>query len=138
MAAGKPISKLDDDAFTRVRVILQNGIESRCALAACTDAHESRTAVAADGDDARGAPSSADDGELVDRRRRFAAETIGYEQVAIEVTSSVAQNAIGIMQVLADPRTTIPQCLDAALATEPIDNAARELLIQLGGEMGAG
>lgn len=25
--AGKPISKLDDDAFTRVRVILMNGIE---------------------------------------------------------------------------------------------------------------
>ena len=24
---GKPISKLDDDAFTRVRVILMNGIE---------------------------------------------------------------------------------------------------------------
>src|SRR4051812_41233441 len=26
--AGKPTSKLDDDAFTRVRVILMNGIES--------------------------------------------------------------------------------------------------------------
>jgi hypothetical protein len=25
--AGKPISKLDDDAFTRVRIILMNGIE---------------------------------------------------------------------------------------------------------------
>ncbi|HEX7648810.1 MAG TPA: hypothetical protein VF450_15505, partial [Noviherbaspirillum sp.] len=25
---GKPISKLDDDAFTRVRVILMNGIET--------------------------------------------------------------------------------------------------------------
>src|SRR5690606_35102486 len=25
---GKPISKLDDDAFTRVRVILMNGMES--------------------------------------------------------------------------------------------------------------
>ena len=24
---GKPISKLDDDAFTRIRVILQNGVE---------------------------------------------------------------------------------------------------------------
>lgn len=24
---GKPISKLDDDAFTRVRVILMNGVE---------------------------------------------------------------------------------------------------------------
>ena len=24
---GKPISKLDDDAFTRVRIILMNGIE---------------------------------------------------------------------------------------------------------------
>jgi hypothetical protein len=26
--AGKPLSKLDDDAFTRVRVILMNGVES--------------------------------------------------------------------------------------------------------------
>jgi hypothetical protein len=26
--AGKPISKLDDDAFTRVRIILMNGIET--------------------------------------------------------------------------------------------------------------
>src|SRR3954462_1822763 len=26
--AGKPISKLDDDAFTRVRIILMNGIEN--------------------------------------------------------------------------------------------------------------
>jgi hypothetical protein len=26
--AGKPISKLDDDAFTRVRVILMNGLEA--------------------------------------------------------------------------------------------------------------
>ena len=25
--AGKPISKLDDDAFTRIRVILMNGVE---------------------------------------------------------------------------------------------------------------
>jgi hypothetical protein len=25
--AGKPISKLDDDAFTRVRIILMNGVE---------------------------------------------------------------------------------------------------------------
>src|SRR5205085_11813400 len=25
--AGKPISKLDDDAFTRVRIILMNGLE---------------------------------------------------------------------------------------------------------------
>ena len=24
---GKPISKLDDDAFTRVRIILMNGVE---------------------------------------------------------------------------------------------------------------
>ena len=26
--AGKPISKLDDDAFTRVRIILMNGVET--------------------------------------------------------------------------------------------------------------
>ena len=31
----RPYSKLDDDAFTRVRVILMNGISGRCGSHAC-------------------------------------------------------------------------------------------------------
>jgi hypothetical protein len=90
--AGKPISKLDDDAFTRVRVILMNGIEldalrfqqvllrmhgkAREALAQLTRIeHHQATAV--------NWLLSADHSPLE--------TTIAYEQVAIEVTASVAQ-----------------------------------------------
>ena len=38
---------------------------------------------------------------------------------------------MGIVQVLTDPRTTIPQCLSALLTAELTDNARSELLIQL-------
>ena len=88
----KPISKLDDDAFTRVRVILMNGIESdalrlkhimsrfnrdlRLPLAEIrrTEQHQ-QTMV----------------NWLLGADHSPLEITIGYEQVAIEVTSSVAQ-----------------------------------------------
>ncbi|MFL6691322.1 MAG: hypothetical protein ACJ8GO_00020 [Ramlibacter sp.] len=90
--AGKPISKLDDDAFTRVRVILMNGIEldalrveqvllrmqreARPQLAQLSRVeHHQATAV--------NWLLSADHSPLE--------TTIAYEQVAIEVTASVAQ-----------------------------------------------
>jgi hypothetical protein len=90
--AGKPISKLDDDAFTRVRVILMNGIEldalrieqvllrmqrvARPQLAQLSriEQHQA-TAI--------NWLLSADHSPLE--------TTIAYEQVAIEVTASVAQ-----------------------------------------------
>lgn len=88
----KPMSKLDDDAFTRVRVILMNGIESdairlkhiisrfnydlRLPLAEIrrTEQHQ-QTMV----------------NWLLGADHSPLETTIGYEQVAIEVTSSVAQ-----------------------------------------------
>jgi hypothetical protein len=90
--AGKPISKLDDDAFTRIRVILMNGIEldalrveqvllrmqreARPQLAQLSRVeHHQATAV--------NWLLSADHSPLE--------TTIAYEQVAIEVTASVAQ-----------------------------------------------
>lgn len=90
--AGQPLSKLDDDAFTRVRVILMNGIEldalrlqqvllrmqreARPLLAHLSRIeHHQATAV--------NWLLSADHSPLE--------TTIGYEQVAIEVTASVAQ-----------------------------------------------
>jgi hypothetical protein len=91
--AGKTYSKLNDDAFTRVRVILMNGIE--------TEALRFGHACARMNRDLR---------EPLARVRRVEQHqqtlvnwlnpadqspletTIGYEQVAIEVTASLAQN----------------------------------------------
>lgn len=44
--------------------------------------------------------------------------------------------AMGIMQVLNDPRSSIPQCVDAILIAELADSAAWELLIELATEAG--
>ncbi|MBX8562656.1 hypothetical protein K5D57_23315 [Pseudomonas cichorii] len=91
--AGKPISKLDDDAFTRVRVILVNGLESdalrlkhigarfhkelRLPLAQIRRVeHHQMTAV--------NWLLSADHSPLE--------TTVAYEQTAIEVTAAVARN----------------------------------------------
>jgi len=89
---GKPISKLDDDAFTRVRVILMNGIENdalRLKHIGARMNRELRLPLA-----------------QVRRVEHFQATmvnwllsadhspletTIAYEQVAIEVTAAVAQ-----------------------------------------------
>ena len=90
---GKPISKLDDDAFTRVRIILMNGLELdslrtkqvalRCqngtvrpALAELmrVEQHQATTI-----------------NWLIGSDHSPIETTIGYEQTAIEVTASVAQ-----------------------------------------------
>src|SRR3954470_22637540 len=89
---GKPISKLDDDAFTRVRIILMNGLELdslRTKQVAIRMNREARIALA----------------QLLRVEQHQATTinwllgadhppietTIGYEQTAIEVTASVAQ-----------------------------------------------
>jgi hypothetical protein len=89
---GKPISKLDDDAFTRVRIILMNGQEldslrtKQVALRMNRDArvelaqlmrveqHQATTI-----------------NWLIGADHSPIETTIGYEQTAIEVTASVAQ-----------------------------------------------
>jgi hypothetical protein len=89
---GKPISKLDDDAFTRVRIILMNGLELdslrtkqvaiRCNLKAReqlaqlmrVEQHQA-TAI----------------NWLIGPDHSPLETTIAYEQVAIEVTASIAQ-----------------------------------------------
>ncbi|MES2673407.1 MAG: hypothetical protein V4660_04170 [Pseudomonadota bacterium] len=88
----KPLSKLDDDAFTRVRVILMNGIEQqanrfqhmcgqfnrdlRLPLAEIRRVeHHQQTMV----------------NWLLGADHSPLETTIGYEQVAIEVTAAVAQ-----------------------------------------------
>ncbi|MCK9247254.1 MAG: hypothetical protein M0P11_09950 [Anaerolineaceae bacterium] len=91
--AGKPISKLDDDAFTRVRIILLNGIEQDALRLKHYGARFNRelqlplarirrveqhqmTAV----------------NWLISADHSPLETTIAYEQVATEVTASVAQN----------------------------------------------
>jgi len=90
--AGRPYSKLNDDAFTRVRVILMNGIESEAVRFSHACARMNRTLQ-----------------EPLARVRRVEQHqqtlvnwlnpadqspletTIGFEQVAIEVTAALAQ-----------------------------------------------
>jgi rubrerythrin len=92
--AGLPYSKLDADAFSRVRVILMNGIESEAlrfqhAMARSNDG-ELRRALA------RVRRSEQHQQTLVNwlnpADQSPLETTIGYEQVAIEVTAHLAQH----------------------------------------------
>jgi hypothetical protein len=90
--AGPPYSKLDDDAFTRVRVILMNGIESeavRFSHACARMNRELRVPLA------RVRRVEQHQQTLVNWLNpgdQSALETtIGYEQTAIEITAAVAQ-----------------------------------------------
>src|SRR5687767_13934757 len=90
--AGKPISKLDDDAFTRVRIILMNGIEcesSRFSHACARMNKELQLPLAL----VRRAEQHQQTmvNWLLPADQSPLETTIGYEQVAIEVTASLAQ-----------------------------------------------
>jgi hypothetical protein len=89
---GKPISKLDDDAFTRVRIILMNGVE--------LDALRTKQVALRMNRDARVPIAQLMRVEqhqattinwLLGADHSPIETTIGYEQTAIEVTASVAQ-----------------------------------------------
>lgn len=89
---GKPISKLDDDAFTRVRIILMNGIEAealRFGHIAARLSAELREPLAA--------VRRIEQHQQTLINRLLGADhspletTIGYEQVAIEVTAALAR-----------------------------------------------
>ncbi len=89
---GKPISKLDDDAFTRVRIILMNGIE--------TDALRFKHIAARMNRELRLSLAQIRRSEhhqqtmvnwLLGSDHSPLETTIAYEQVAIEVTASIAQ-----------------------------------------------
>jgi hypothetical protein len=90
--AGQPYSKLDDDAFTRVRVILMNGIEAEAvrfshAFARVSD--ELRAPLA------RVRRIDHHQGTLINwlnpPDQSVLETTLGYEQTAIEITAEVAQ-----------------------------------------------
>jgi rubrerythrin len=92
--AGLPYSKLDVDAFTRVRVILMNGIESEAVR------FQHAMARSKDGELRRASAfvrrSEQHQQTLVNwlnpADQSPTETTIGYEQVAVEVTSHIAMN----------------------------------------------
>jgi hypothetical protein len=91
--AGPPYSKLDADAFTRVRVILMNGIESEALRFSHACA---RMNGPLQGPLARVRRIEQHQQTMVNwlnpADQSALETTIGFEQVAIEVTASVAQN----------------------------------------------
>jgi hypothetical protein len=59
-------------------------------------------------------------------------ESMGADPTAMTPCADVTGvAALGLMQVVSDPRTTLAQCLDAVLIAELADNAGWELLISL-------
>jgi rubrerythrin len=90
--AGKPISKLDDDAFTRVRIILMNGIEAeamRFSHAAARMNGELRLPLAQIRRVEHHQATMVN--WLLGADHSLIETTIAYEQVAIEVTAALAQ-----------------------------------------------
>jgi rubrerythrin len=68
---------------------------------------------------------------------RSAIEQLGGDPTAMTPCADVVGvQALGLMQVLNDPRTSIAQCLDTILIAELADNTAWELLIELCEHMG--
>lgn len=89
----KPISKLNDDAFTRVRVILMNGIESEAVRFGHSCARMNKDLQIPLAKIRRIEQHQQTIVNWLNPADQCPLETtIGYEQVAIEVTASLAQN----------------------------------------------
>src|SRR3954470_5319020 len=89
---GKPISKLDDDAFTRVRIILMNGQELDALRTKQVALRMNRKARVQLAELMRVEQHQATTiNWLIGADHSPIETTIGYEQTAIEVTASVAQ-----------------------------------------------
>jgi rubrerythrin len=89
----RPYSKLDDDAFTRVRVILMNGIESEALRFSHACARMNRDLQPALAQVRRVEQHQQTLVNWLNPADQSPLETtIGFEQVAIEVTASVAHN----------------------------------------------
>ncbi|HEY4554980.1 MAG TPA: hypothetical protein VIG68_00890 [Lysobacter sp.] len=91
--AGPPYSKLNDDAFTRVRVILMNGIETEALRFQHACGRMNRGLLAALANVRRIEQHQQTMVNWLNPADQSVLETtIGYEQVAIEITASVAQS----------------------------------------------
>src|SRR3982750_4324438 len=90
--AGRPYSKLNDDAFTRVRVILMNGIESEAIRFSHACARMNRALQEPLARVRRVEQHQQTLVNWLNPADQSALETtIGFEQVAIEVTAALAQ-----------------------------------------------
>jgi hypothetical protein len=102
-----PYSKLDDDAFTRVRVILMNGIESEVLRFGHACVHMNSDLQLAL---ARVRRIEQHQQTLVNwlnpADQSPLETTIGFEQVAIEVTASVAESGLSPWVVCRSPPTS--------------------------------
>ena len=66
-----------------------------------------------------------------------AIEELGGDPTVESPSADIAAVAsMGIMQVLTDPRSSVPQCLQVLLTAELTDNAGWELLIELASNLG--
>ncbi|KAA0695946.1 hypothetical protein DT594_00845 [Halopseudomonas laoshanensis] len=91
--ASRPISKLDDDAFTRVRVILMNGVETDSLRLKHFGARFNRDLQLPLAQIRRVEQHQATAiNWLLSADHSPLETTVAYEQVAIEVTAAVAQN----------------------------------------------
>ena len=90
----KPISKLDDDAYTRVRIILLNGIEMEALRFSHACARMNRPELQRPLAEVRRAEQHQATlvNWLIGADHSPLETTIAYEQVAIDVTAAVAQN----------------------------------------------
>jgi ferritin-like protein len=93
--------------------------------------------------------TQADGGISIDTLRHFRKEEALHFKLAANALESlgadptaqtpgadvIAVASSGVLQVLSDPRTSVPQCLEAMLSAELTDNAGWELLFKLAGEM---
>lgn len=91
----------------------------------------------------KGGPSRADLQEIHgDELKHFAMlgeviAQLGADPTAVTPCADIASvESIGLMQVLTDPRTTLPQCLQAMLIAELADTAGWEMLVMLARELG--
>jgi hypothetical protein len=68
---------------------------------------------------------------------RLALEELGADPTAMTPSADIAGvTAMGVMQTLTDPRTTLAQCLNALLTAELTDHAGWELLMELAEDLG--
>lgn len=68
---------------------------------------------------------------------RQALEELGADPTAMTPCADIAGvSAMGLMQTLTDPRTTVAQCLNALLMAELSDHAGWELLMELAEDLG--
>jgi len=66
-----------------------------------------------------------------------AIEAQGGDPTAVTPAADViAVASMGLLQAISDPRTTLPQCLDALLTAELTDNDGWQMLIELGRTLG--